>query len=264
MTAPPPPRLSLLAASLLALLPAIPARAQDPPARIGFSIHVLPGETSETGPGGLARLENLHYLHGETAVPLQLVEGRQSMLYPYAGPKRFSLYRGTPSAENQTTLWSAEIPADAKTAVFLLQPSATALRVIPYWLNAEDLQKPGLLVNLSPTALGIQLEGSGRFLLPPRARHTLRPRFDNGSNHAYQLLEAFAPDGKANPGYTKILETNQFFPAGETQLNLLIPTSASSEITLLNLSAAGVASKTAREELEKILPSLRQPNAPPR
>jgi hypothetical protein len=264
MIPPPRPALARLAAALFACFPAATTAQEIPPARIDFSIHVLPAETSQSGPGGLARLENLHYRHGETMVPLTLVEGRQSMLYPYAGPKQFSLYRSDAQAEDSPVAWSAEIPANTRAAVLLLQQTPSALRTIPYWLTADDLKKPGILVNLSPNPVGIQLDGTNRFLLNAAARHTLQPRFENGASHAYQLLEAFAPDGKPNPGYTKILETNQFFPAGETQLNILIPSSASGEITLLNLSAAGVASKTAREELEKILPSLRQPKTPAR
>ena len=244
-----------LIATTLVLAGQIPAQ-EEPALRIDFSVHLLPPQQA-IGNAELGVIDDLHYAYGDIEVPLHLKEGRQSILYPYAGPLRLTLFRVVKQDGKsiRQSVCYADIPSGTAAAVLVLQRSGENCRVKPFWFSKADLKEPGFLINISQIPIGIQLAKNQQVLLPPGNRMTLHPEFSREENHAYLFLEAFVSEPRDDTSrIRKVLECNLFFPKGDTQLNLLIPRNRL-QISFVNLSTRGIPNRSARSELERLIPA---------
>lgn len=252
----------VLAVLVAAVFFGTPRAAGQDEVSIQFSAYLLPGKSA--GPEGrtLAVTSELHYALGESAVPVYLKEGRQSIEYPYRGPRTLNLFRlTTKDGESvRVPVVSTTIPSGAKKGLLILDGSEGRLQVRPLWLGASRLGRgKAIIYNLAGRDLGLVFGGKERRSLKTGKSTELKGKFGTGDEYGFTKLEVYVMkkrETKVTP--MKVFNRNLAIPREDTAIFILVPKQGEF-LSLLTLNAGGADDPARVAELKKYLPKEKPP-----
>jgi len=169
-------------------------RAQEPEnASIQFSIFYSHSSSGVAG-GSLKKVDDLYYAHGEKNVPIHLKASRQSMAYPYIGPRTLVIFRleNIDGKMKRIPVARCPIPVGTKTGVLLMADSKKNLMSVkPFWFKKGDLRKGAKLINLSGKSVGIQVQGKKMEKLSHSKGMDLKASYKAGADFAFVAFDGY-------------------------------------------------------------------------
>ncbi len=219
-----------------------------------FSVYLTPPELSENGKS-LASINDICIDVNGTAVPLALVEGRQSITYPCAAGGTVQLFRvSKDEKQTRTVVASAAVPASSERGLLVVSPGADGdYKIVPFWFSGEEAKKgSGVFVNLSGRTLGIVCNGQRTKLLA-QSRMTVTGQFSSGETLVPTRVEIFGQTAADSVEITRLIDRRVGIPQDDTGIYIILP-KQDKYITLLSLEGGGLRDPIAKEALKKQLP----------
>lgn len=218
-----------------------------------FSIYLTPPELTTNGKA-LATIGDLHIDVNGKAIPMELVEGRQSITYPCAAGASVEFFRVANDAkQTRTPVASTVVPASAIQGLLVVSPAAAgAYRVIPFWFSSAETQKGhGIFVNLSGHPLGLTCNGQRTKLLP-QSRWMVKGRFAASQMLVPTRIEIFGQTDATSPELTRLIDRYVGIPNDDTGIFIILP-KQEHYLTLLALEGGGLRDPVSKEALKKQL-----------
>jgi len=237
------PLIALMYRHLLSLLLVVlPLHAAE------FSIYLTPPDLSANGKA-LASVADLQIDVAGQAVPLELVEGRQSITYPCQAGTVISLFRlAQDQAKTRTPVVSCSMPQDAAKGLLVLSPTADGYRISPFWFTTSELRNgSGLFVNLTTRDLGIVC-GEKRVQLAPGKRTDIEGKFHGSEALVPTHVEIFARGGQGGAELVRLLNRQVGVPKDDTAIFMILP-KQEDYVTLLTLECSGLRDAQAKDAL---------------
>lgn len=232
---------------LLALLSIASACAGE------FSVYLTPPELSENGKA-LAAVSDIHIDVNGKAIPMDLVEGRQSISYPCAGGANIQFFRvADDEKQTRTPVATAAVPASAEQGLLVLTPAANGTyKIAPFWFSGEETKKgTGVFVNLSGRALGLVCNDQ-RVKLLPQSRMSVAGKFSAGQRLVPTRVEIFGQADADSTEVTRLIDRRVGIPQDDTGIYIILP-KQEKYITLLALEGGGLRDPIAKDLLKKQL-----------
>jgi hypothetical protein len=218
-----------------------------------FSVYLTPPELTENGKA-LATVGDLHIDVNGKAIPMELVEGRQSITYPCAAGASVEFFRvAKDEKQTRTPVASAVVPATATQGLLVVSPAASGdYKIIPFWFTSSEAKKGcGIFVNLSGRPLGLACNGKRTKLLP-QSRWIVQGQFDSSQMLAATRVEIFGQTDAESPEITRLLDRHVGLPKDDTGIYIILP-KEENYITLLSLEVGGLRDPVSKETLKKRL-----------
>ncbi len=218
-----------------------------------FSVYLTPPELSENGKV-LASLTDLHIDVNGKAIPMELVEGRQSIVYPCAAGASVQFFRVAQDLKQTRTLVAAtEVPPTAQQGLLVVSPARTGgYQIVPFWFSASEIQKGcGIFINLSGRPLGLVCNGKCTQVLPQK-RWSVSGTFSSGQSLASTRIEIFGQTDAKSQELIRLLDRRVGIPQDDTGLFVILP-KQEHYITLLSLESGGLRDPVSKAALRKQL-----------
>ncbi|MGB0774514.1 MAG: hypothetical protein ACPGUY_01625, partial [Akkermansiaceae bacterium] len=246
------------------------ATAQDS-VRFDFSVY-YPGNTSTgtaSGSSGsaigkerkaLTMVSDLHYGVGEKNISLHIKQARQTILYPYRGSRKFSLFRvkTIDGEEVREVVASTTIPQGVRKGVFILLDNpekAGGFLLRPFWMEQQKVKKgTARILNLSgrDVALLFDKGKSGKGVIKKKGAYSVPGKFSGGSNLSYVTMEAFVTRRADKPNGFKVLHRDLMISRKDTSVYLIV-NKQKHFLDLITLSLAGANNPREQARLEKFI-----------
>lgn len=229
---------------LALILAALPLHAAE------FSVYLAPPEMNANG-RALASVGDLHISVNDQAVPIQLVEGRQSIAYPCNPGAKIELFRvANDEKKTRSVVASAAMPGNASSGLLVLSATESGYKVAPFWFSSADLvDGTNVFVNLSGQTLGVVV-GEKRMQLKPGIRWVFKGEFKGEQVLALNQVQIFARRGDSSSALARIMNCQVGVPKDDAGICLILPKNGN-RVTLLNLERGGLRDASAKEELGK-------------
>lgn len=218
-----------------------------------FSVYLAPPELSENGKA-LASVGDIHIDVNGKAIPMDLVEGRQSIAYPCAAGGNIQFFRvAKDEKQTRTLVATTAVPASAEQGLLVVSPAAEGTyKIIPFWFSGEESKKgSGVFINLSGRALGLVCNGQRAKLLP-QSRLTVAGRFSSGQTLVPTRVEIFGQTEPDSAELIRLIDRRVGIPQDDTGIYIILP-KQEKYITLLSLEGGGLRDPIAKESLKKQL-----------
>jgi hypothetical protein len=218
-----------------------------------FSVYLTPPELSENGKA-LASVGDIHIDVNGKAIPMELVEGRQSIAYPCTAGGNIQFFRvAKDEKQTRTLVASTAVPASAEQGLLVVTPGAEgAYKLAPFWFSGEESKKgSGVFVNLSGRPLGLVCNGQRAKLLP-QSRVTVAGRFSAGQTLVPTRVEIFGQTDADSDDLTRLIDRRVGIPQDDTGIYIILP-KQQKYITLLSLEGGGLRDPIAKDALKKQL-----------
>lgn len=218
-----------------------------------FSVYLTPPELTENG-RVLATIGDLHIDVNGKAIPIELVEGRQSIAYPCAAGSGVELFRvAKDGKETRVRVAATAVPATA--AQGLLVVSAVAgggYKIIPFWFSPSETKKgTAIFVNLSGQPLGVACNGNRSTVLR-NGRWIVDGRFGAGQTLAPTRVEIYGRTDAGSAEITRLIDRHVGIPQDDTGIFIILP-KQESYVTLLALEGGGLRDPVSKAALRKQL-----------
>ena len=143
-----------------------------------FSVYLTPSELTENGQA-MTTVTDLNIDVNGKAIPIDLVEGRQSISYPCSSGSNVEFFRVSDDGKTRTRVASTAVPADATQGLLVVSPAEHDLyKITPFWLSMAEAKKgSAIFINLSGRPLGIICNGE-RIKLSPNKRWMVSGEFE--------------------------------------------------------------------------------------
>lgn len=168
--------------------------AQEPEkVSIKFSIFYSHSAPDVSG-GRLKKVTDLYYAHGEKNVPIRLKASRQSMAYPYIGPRKMVLFRleNVDGELKRIPVARCNIHVGAKIGILLMADTKkNKMSVKSFWFKKEALRRGAKLINLSGSTVGIRLKGQKIVALSHTKSMKLEAKYKAGSDFAFVAFDGY-------------------------------------------------------------------------
>lgn len=220
-----------------------------------FSVYLTPPEPSENGKV-LASVGDIHIDVAGKAIPMELVEGRQSIAYPCAAGSVVQLFRvGKDEKQARTLVASTNVPASAERGLLVVSPGAAGgYKIVPFWFSGAEAQKgSGVFVNLSGRTLGVVCNGQRTKLLP-QSRMTVAGKFSSGQTLVPTRVEIYGQTTAKSSEIVHLIDRHVGIPQDDTGIYIILP-KEENYISLLALEAGGLRDPIAKDALKKKLAS---------
>lgn len=218
-----------------------------------FSVYLTPPELLENGKA-LVAVGDIHIDVNGKAIPMELVEGRQSIAYPCAAGANIQFFRiAEDEQQTRTVVATTAVPASAEQGLLVVTLGAEgAYKIAPFWFSGEESKKgSGVFVNLSDRALGLVCNGQRAKLLP-QSRVTVAGRFSSGQTLVPTRIEIFGHTDADSANLTRLIDRRVGIPQDDTGIYIILPKQRK-YITLLSLEGGGLRDPIAKEALKKQL-----------
>ncbi|BCU79396.1 hypothetical protein llg_41110 [Luteolibacter sp. LG18] len=217
-----------------------------------FSVYLTPPEMNANG-RGLSAVSDLNIDVDGVAIPVELVEGRQSITYPCKAGAEVAFFRVTnDDKKTRVPVVSTQIPTGVEKGLLVLAPSAGGYKVTPFWFSSSDLRNgSGIFVNLTSRELGI-VAGEKKIQLAPGKRWSLEGRFTGNEMLVPTHVQIYARKPEAESGLVRILDRQVGVPKDDTGIYMILP-KQEDYVTLLTLECSGLRDVQAKEALGKKL-----------
>jgi hypothetical protein len=219
-----------------------------------FSVYLTPPELSENGKP-LASVSDICIDVNGTAIPLALVEGRQSITYPCVAGENIQFFRVSKDEKQiRTVIVSSAVPASAEQGLLVVSSGAEGgCKIVPFWFSSAEARKgSGVFVNLSSRTLGVVCNGQRTKLLP-QSRMIVAGRFSSGERLVPTRVEIFGQTAADSVEITRLIDRRVGIPQDDTGIYFILP-KQDNFITLLSLEGGGLRDPIAKEALKKQLP----------
>lgn len=245
-------------AMVLWLVAQVAAVGQEGGVTVQFSVYLAGGADGGNKENTLSVVRDLHYAMGERAIPLYLKQYRQSIEFPYVGPRTLTFFRVDDSGEEivRKVVCETTIPSGAKKGVMVMVPGKDGtFKLRPFWVKSGGLKKGrGLVYNLSGNTVGLVVDGKTRVGVKDGGRAEVMGRFKSGEDFGYSKLEGYlSRERRGKATSVKVLNRSVVIPRDDTALFLLIPKQGD-YLTVIPLMARGVTDPDREEELKRALP----------
>lgn len=219
-----------------------------------FSVYLTPSELTENGES-LTTVTDLNIDVNGKAIPIDLVEGRQSISYPCSAGTNVELFRvADDERQTRTRVAATAVPAGATQGLLVISPAAEdRYKIIPFWFAREEVKKgSAVFVNLSGRPLGIICNGE-RIKLSPNKRWIVSGKFDGKQMLVPTRVEIFwfSEDNPKEP--KRLIDRRIGIPKDDTGIHIILP-KQKSYITLLSFESGGLRDPASKAALEKQLP----------
>ena len=228
-----------------------------------FSVYLAPPELGENGKS-LVAVTDIHIDINGKAIPMDLVEGRQSIVYPCATGGSIQFFRvGKDEKQSRIPVATTAVPGSAEKGLLVLTPAADgAYKISPSWFSGDETKKgTGVFVNLSGRALGLVCNDQ-RAKLSPQSRVTISGRFSAGQTLVPTRVEIFGQNDADSTNLTRLIDRRVGFPQDDTGIYIILP-KQEKYITLLSLEGGGLRDPIAKDALKKQLVPPSSPAAQP-
>lgn len=225
-----------------------------------FTVYLTPPELGANG-RGLSSLADLNIDVGGQSIPMELVEGRQSIAYPCKAGEEIVFFRvANDEKKTRTPVVSTTMPAGADKGLLVLSSKAAAYRITPFWFSAADLRKgSGIFVNLTEQELAL-VTGDKKVQLFPGKRWNLEMP-DAGAALVPAHVQIYARKPDAESGVVRLLDRQVGLPKDDTGIFMILP-KQEGYVTLLTLESGGLRDVQAKDALfKKLNPKSDQANA---
>lgn len=232
---------------LLPFLLAVAAHAAE------FSVYLTPPELTENG-GVLATVGDLHIDVNGKAIPMDLVEGRQSIAYPCAPGTSVAFFRVADDEERtRTRVAATAVPADATQGLLVVTPAAEGgYKIIPFWFSSSETRKgSAVFVNLSGRPLGLACNGKRTKLLPQK-RWIVNGKFSGSQMLVPTRIEIFAQSDTNSGKITRLIDRHVGIPKDDTGLYVILP-KQERYISMLTLECGGLRDPVSKAALKQQL-----------
>lgn len=228
-----------------------------------FSVYLAPPELGENGKS-LVSVGDVHVDINGKAIRMELVEGRQSIVYPCGTGGNIQFFR-VAKDEKQTRIPVATttVPSSAEKGLLVLTPAADgAYKISPFWFSGGETKKgTGVFVNLSGRALGLVCNDQRAKLLH-QSRVTISGRFSQGQTLVPTRVEIFGQTDEDSTNLARLLDRRVGIPQDDTGIYIILP-KQEKYITLLSLEGGGLRDPIAKDALKKQLVPPSSPAAQP-
>ena len=248
---------SILFSILAVITIASSSRAQDL-VNVKFSIYLIPTERKDANEN-FTRIKDIHYAYGEKNIPISLKEARQSMAYPYSGPKTLTFFyvKQVDGEETRVPLCTTAIPNGVKKGILVMRADkAGSYSVLPHWYGTREMHGGGRILNLSNRMIALKIGGKkNAVVINPKQKASLQAKFTDKSGYGYIPVIGYIQEKKPDGTTTsrKAIYKNFVFKDDDAHLVLLL-SKQQNFIQSLCLSANGVPNKRSLTELQKHLP----------
>lgn len=220
-----------------------------------FSVYLTPPELTENGKS-LATVGDLHIDVNDKAIPMELVEGRQSIAYPCASGSSVEFFRvADDEKQTRTRVASTAVPADATQGLLVLTPaSGGGYKIIPFWLSSSETKKgSAVFVNLSGRPLGLACNDK-RIKLLPKSRWIVEGKFTGSQMLVPTRVEIFAQADAVSRKIIRLIDRHVGIPKDDTGIYLILP-KQENYVTLIFLEGGGLRDPVSKAALQKQLTS---------
>ena len=218
-----------------------------------FSVYLTPPELTENG-GKLANVGDLHIDVNGKAIPMDLVEGRQSIAYPCAAGSSVTFFRVADDEEQtRTRVATTAVPADATQGLLVVTPAAEGgYKIIPFWFSSSESKKgSAVFVNLSGRPLGLACNGKRTKLLPQK-RWIVNGKFTGSQMLVPTRIEVFAQSDASSNKITRLIDRHVGIPKDDTGLYVILP-KQEKYISMLALECGGLRDPISKAALKRQL-----------
>lgn len=226
-----------------------------------FSVYLTTPELSENGKV-LASVGDIHVDVNGKAIPMDLVEGRQSITYPCAAGTTIRFFHvARDEQQTRTLVATTAVPASAEKGLLVVSPgSEDAYKIVPFWFTGAEMKNgSGIFVNLSGRALGLVCNGK-RTKLAPHSRTTVTGSFSSEQELLPTRVEIYGHTDADSTELIRLIDRRVGIPQDDTGIYIILPKQAK-YITLLSLEGGGLRDPIAKDALKKQL--LMEPAATP-
>jgi len=250
--------------TLISVMMLSPLSAQEEKVKTQFSVTYMYNQKDSND---FEELNDLYFSYGKKNIPIPIKAFRQTILYPYLGTRKLSLFRleSKGDKEVRVPVVSTEIPVGAeKGALVIIRGAKGKLTIKPYWFRKGELRDGARFVNLWNGPMQLYVGKSKPKILKPQNYIDIVPELRKGEYKA-TLLNAFGIVERAEAKKTVrlIRDRNLTLTKGEPLLVINYQKSVTSS-TMKCLRVKGHTGTVAYEELYKHLPDLRpKPNPRP-
>lgn len=220
-----------------------------------FSVYLTPPDLTENGKS-LSTVGDLHIDVNGSAIPMELVEGRQSITYPCAPGASVEFFRiANDGKQSRTRVASTAVPASAKQGLLVLSPAAgDGYKVVPFWFSSSETKNgSGVFINLSGRSLGLVC-GDKRTKLLPEKRWSVAGEFPGGLMLASTRVEIFGQTDATSTKVTRLIDRRVGIPKDDTGIYIILP-KQQNYITLLAFEGGGLRDPIAKAALKRQLPA---------
>lgn len=205
-----------------------------------FSVYLTPPELTENGKT-LATVGDLNIDVNGKAIPMELVEGRQSITYPCAPGASVQFFRvAKDEKQTRTQVAATAVPADASQGLLVVTPAAEGgYKITPFWFNASETKKgSAVFVNLSGRPLGLACNGARTKLLPQK-RWIVSGKFTGNQTLVPTRVEVFGQTDESPGKVTRLLDRHVGIPKDDTGLYVILP-KQENYISMLAMECGGL------------------------